>query len=556
MAKYHQHLRQQPQVQPIFGREKEMVRMESGGYGFNISDWERMERFLIIGSEGGTYYVDERALTVQNAQSIIACLKDNWKKAIDMIVEISVSGRAAKNDPAIFALSMASSEKYNPSSEGRAYALSQLGRVCRIGTHLFTFVTYVNSMRGWGRSLRRAIANWYTRKQPHNLAYQMAKYQQRGGWSHHDLMHLSHPGASSELHALLYEWAKNGWNGETMTGHDALLQLEGMEYIKGVNSVRDAVRIITHHKLSREMIPTTWLNEAGVWEALLPNMGITALVRNLAKMTAVGLVAPLSDATRYIRSVLTDQERIVQSRIHPFAVLNAHVQYASGHGLLGSLSWTPVQTVVASLDDAFELAFRNVVPTGKRICLGIDVSGSMNNAFIVSAIRGGAPVRTMKAATAAAAMAMITARSEQDLLITLFNTRAVPAAVHANSSLDVVTRSIEHSVGGGTDYSAPIKYCLGQKNPIPVDAFVIYGDEQSWAGAMHASQSIGLYRQKTGIATKLIVCNFCAYNITVRDNQDPLSLGLVGMDTNAPKLISDFIRGTSRGLSDEDDTDE
>ena len=33
-----------------------------------------------------------------------------------------------------------------------------------------------------------------------------------------------------------------------------------------------------------------------VWEALLPHMGLTAMLRNLGKMTEVGLLGWLSDA--------------------------------------------------------------------------------------------------------------------------------------------------------------------------------------------------------------------------------------------------------------------
>jgi 60 kDa SS-A/Ro ribonucleoprotein len=45
------------QARPISGREKEMLPNNAGGYGFQLDDWERLERFLILGSESGTYYV-------------------------------------------------------------------------------------------------------------------------------------------------------------------------------------------------------------------------------------------------------------------------------------------------------------------------------------------------------------------------------------------------------------------------------------------------------------------------------------------------------------------
>ena len=50
-----------PQSKPIPGRE--MVKNAAGGFVFKADSWTRMERFLILGSEGNTYYVGERELT-------------------------------------------------------------------------------------------------------------------------------------------------------------------------------------------------------------------------------------------------------------------------------------------------------------------------------------------------------------------------------------------------------------------------------------------------------------------------------------------------------------
>ena len=54
-----------------------------------------------------------------------------------------------------------------------------------------------------------------------------------------------------------------------------------------------------------EAIPTQWLNELEVWDALLHDMPLTALVRNLGKMSAVGLVkpAPASIHVRFMAPV-------------------------------------------------------------------------------------------------------------------------------------------------------------------------------------------------------------------------------------------------------------
>src|ERR1700722_10963918 len=173
-----------PQTQPISGRGAEMSRNAAGGFGFELDDWSLLSRFLILGTEGGTYYTSERALTLESAESVVRCVHSDGARAVNLIVEVSDSGRAPKNDAAIFALAIAS--KHGDDAT-RSLAFGQLPQVCRTGTHLFQFAASIDALGGWGRGARRAVGAWYQDKDPDALAYQLAKYRQRNGWSHADL---------------------------------------------------------------------------------------------------------------------------------------------------------------------------------------------------------------------------------------------------------------------------------------------------------------------------------------------------------------------------------
>src|ERR1041384_5689086 len=93
-----------PQSQAIPGSTQ--VRNSGGGYSWAVDDWTRLDRFLILGAEGGTYYIAERHLVKQNHDAILRCIKADGVRAVNRIVEISDADRAPKNDPAIFALSL------------------------------------------------------------------------------------------------------------------------------------------------------------------------------------------------------------------------------------------------------------------------------------------------------------------------------------------------------------------------------------------------------------------------------------------------------------------
>src|SRR5580765_2937436 len=93
-----------PQSQPIPGSTQ--VRSSGGGYSWQVDDWTRLDRFLILGAEGGTYYITESDLVNQNHDALVRCIKADGVRAVNRIVEISDSGRAPKNDSAVFALAL------------------------------------------------------------------------------------------------------------------------------------------------------------------------------------------------------------------------------------------------------------------------------------------------------------------------------------------------------------------------------------------------------------------------------------------------------------------
>jgi 60 kDa SS-A/Ro ribonucleoprotein len=215
-------------------------------------------------------------------------------------------------------------------------------------------------------------------------------------------------------------------------------------------------------------------------------------------------------------------------------VLAALLAYKAGHGQKGSLSWTPVPQIVDALNDAFYAAFEFVDSTNKRFYLGIDVSGSMTMGQ-VAGLDGLTPNM------GAAAMAMLIARTEPNYFIGGFSTRFVDLGISRSDRLDAAMRKAQRDFGG-TDCAIAIKHAL--QNKVPVDAFIIITDGETWAGDQHASQAIVDYRNHTGIDAKLIVMNMVANRTRLVDVTDAGSLDVIGFDASIPSVISGFIGGT------------
>jgi 60 kDa SS-A/Ro ribonucleoprotein len=519
-----------PQSQPIPGAGQ--VPNSAGGYAWGVDDWVRLDRFLILGSEGGSYYASESRLTLENAEAVANCIAADGLRVVARIVEISEAGRAPKNDPALFALALCAALGEAPT---RRAAFAALPKVCRIGTHLFHFAEFIDGFRGWGRGLRAAVASWYNTMPADRLAYQAVKYQQRDGWSHRDLLRLAHPVPEDADHTALYYWMTKGWEGVGDAPHpNANLRLIwAFERANRAQSAREIVELIREYGLPREAVPTAWLNEAAVWEALLVEMPLTALIRNLATLTRVGLLTPNSDAARQIAAQVTDQERLRRARVHPIAVLSALKTYAQGHGERGKHTWTPVPQVVDALDRAFYASFGNVEATGKRWMLALDVSGSMSYGNIA-----GVPGLTPR--DASAAMALVTAAVEPNHTFTAFSDKMVPVTISPRQRLDDVIRETSRIPFGGTDCALPMVWA--QEKKIAVDVFVVLTDSETWFGQIHPAQSLRKYRERTGIPAKLIVVGMVANKFSIADPNDAGMLDVVGFDTATPQLMADFAR--------------
>ena len=130
--------RRVPQWAPLPGQAPN----SDGGYAWAVDVWTRLRRFLILGSEKGSYYATEWSLTRENALAVEECVREDGPRAVAEIVRVSAEGRAPKNDPALFALALAAGLG---DVETRRAALAALPQVARTGTHLLRFAVFVEN---------------------------------------------------------------------------------------------------------------------------------------------------------------------------------------------------------------------------------------------------------------------------------------------------------------------------------------------------------------------------------------------------------------------------
>ena len=509
------------------------VANSAGGYVFALDDVARLRRFLILGVDGGTYYTSAHALAVDNVKVLERLASEDPRTLVDTIVQVSTSGAAPRQNPALFALAYATSVP-----QSRDAALGALPQVARTGSHLFTFARYVEQFRGWGRGLRRAVGSWYTGRDADSLAYQAVKYRQREGWSHRDLLRLAHPRTDDASLRATFDWITHAGLGETTPA-----LIEGFIKAQQATDAAAWARIVRDYCLTWEMLPAAALTQPVVWEALLDvGVPMTALMRQLPRLTRLGLLPAIGGRTKEVCAQLTDAKRLRAARVHPVNVLVAQRTYASGTSYRGTTKWTPTTKVTDALDAAFYAAFGAVEPSGRRTMLALDVSGSMD--WSVSGMG-------ITAREASAALALVQLATEPEAVAYGFsdagtasswrNPALTPLDISPRRRLDDALAVVDAIPMGGTDCALPMLYAIKQK--LEVETFVVYTDNETWAGKVHPYQALRRYRERSGIDARLIVVGMTSTGFSIADPDDPGMLDVVGFDAAVPNLISEFSRG-------------
>lgn len=539
-----------PQSQPIPGRT-DQVRNAAGGYVFEKDLWTRVEDFLILGTTGGTYYVGEDKLTADNANVVFRAIAADGPRLVRLLTDISTARppRAPKNRPALFALAAAFARG---DADTKQAAKAALPRVARTTDHLASWFGYYKNLGGKqsgsgtapraGRALRSALGSWFLRDDVNAVAFRACKAAQRKtasgeAFTLRDVLRIAHPQADSAQRRALFGWIAGNVSDDDARG--AVPAIDDFLTAKAVTSPAEAVRVVTERRVPWEFLPDAMLREPAVWDALIDTIGMTALIRNLARMTRIGTLKPMHDATHRAVARLTDGEALAKARIHPMDVFLALRVYASGQSQPNRRAdvqrWTPVPAVLDALEEAFEASFGNVAPSGKRLLVAVDSSGSMSWGQVMS---GGSPLGTSY--EVGCAMAVILARIERGNCHVI----DVDTSVHASK---VTPRTNLREIaswqpsGGGTDLSLPFAWVLRER--MSVDGVVVFTDNETWAGRQHPTQALGAYRRQVSSAARVIVASLTATGHSIGDPRDEGVLNMAGLDASLPLVVNGFIRG-------------
>ncbi|CAC5378558.1 TROVE2 [Mytilus coruscus] len=522
---------------------------------YEIPDKERLERFLIYGRDDGSYFVNKRQTNVvshfsQHSRSIDRMIsKGRGIKVVGLIKKVSMCGRAPKQGPLLYALAVCASCNDGPTKKAALYCLED---ICRTPTHLFQFVKFTSTQRegsrGWGRAQRKAVSEWYNQaafqNNPKKLLRLGTKYKKRHGYTHRDLIRLAHVKPKTPHIKFIIQYIVKGMcNTQNFDDSDGMIK-EAEQYIYGVeqakeclsNDVNHLISLIRRYHLTREHIPTNLLNSPDVWRALMYEMPMHALIRNLGRISKHALLHPDSPEEQHILENLLDEEKLRCAKIHPLTILTAWNSYKQGRSIRNEspMEWHVNHTVADALETAFYKSFSSCVATNKRILIAIDGSEEMMKPVV--------DLQQVSARSAAVAVALLMSKVESWTEFVLVSDSVSPVDVLPYDNLETASFKFSTSEYAclSDDASNPMEWAM--TNSKQYDAIVFF-TTCATNGGNNLNEAMRQYRSRLGLpSTRLVVVAMTSNNNSITDPNDMQMLNVVGFDTKAMKVITEFIR--------------
>lgn len=288
-----------------------------------------------------------------------------------------------------------------------------------------------------------------------------------------------------------------------------------------------AAKIVRKYKLTTLHLPSAMHNNKIIMTAVLETIKLEALMRELPRLTRIGLISD------HIIARLSDKDDLKRQQINPLKVLIASKAYRSGRNIQGSSTWLPDPRVCAALEQAFENTFASIgEPTGKHFYIGLDVSGSMGWSQISN--------MQMNCAEAGAALVMMLVRSEPHVTTSAFSDTFKKLDIRRDDNFESVMRKMSGMPFAGTRIDVPILEALNKQ--ILVDTFLVITDNDMGIGTK-PSIALAKYNKAMKTNARLATIGMVSNGFTIAEPNNPKMLDIVGFDTATLDILRWFAKG-------------
>lgn len=478
----------------IFQPQLPTTKNKEGFSAYTRSLEEQYVQTLLTNTLGNTFYTDQNQMIEEATQLHHEIAKENPHFMVKAIVFARNEG-FMRLQP-LFGLAILS--LYRPDLFSSVFL-----QVVRIPSDLSDFLTILQSMgRGeGGRAVKRQVNRFLA-----NVSeYWALKYNGRGrGYSLGDVIATAHPKPIDLKQQALFRYLR---------GHEvnkALLpQIEAVEKLKQAKTENEQIEWIQTGKLPYETVTSAIKPTKAIWEALLYQMPVFALLRHLQALTRAGVFDDRAHL-EYAVKRLTDRQALHKTKILPFQFAKAFKQVE--HPELRD-----------ALRVAVDLTFDNLPELGEKTAIFLDISGSMSGDYLQIG--------------SVFALALYK-KTKGNSLFWLFDTNVVDAKPSRFDS--ILSQAEKIRARGGTDTGAPVRK-LTQERRL-VDQIIIITDEQQNSGSPFYRDLLN-YRSAVNPHVKAFIVDIAPYRHAMVPPQDESTFYIYGWSDTVLSYIAQAATG-------------
>ncbi len=416
---------------------------EEGSPAYGFSKEHALAQYAATGCLNGTFYADAN----EQLDTVLRLCRGVEPRFIAKTAVFCRERGYMKDMPALLCAVLAERDV--------ALLDSVFDRVVDNGKMLRNFVQIVRSgvtgRRSLGSAPKRLVRQWFESRSPEQVF--RASVGQSPSFA--DILKMVHPKPDSEEREALYGW------------------MIGREHKD--SALPGLVRAFEDFKCGRSSevpdVPFQMLTALPLGRAHW-----TAIARNAPwQMTRMNLntfvrheVFKDEHTVRKVAARLRNEKAIRKARVFPYQLLAAFLNVKPG---------VPT-AVVNALQDAMEIALRNVPKLPGKVVVCPDVSGSMHSP--VTGFRNGATTK-MRCVDVAGLVAAAFLRQNPETEVLPFECDVVPVRLNPRDSVMTNAEKLGSLPGGGTNCSAPLRLLADTKSK--VDLVVYVSDNESWVDA-------------------------------------------------------------------------
>ncbi|HLO11096.1 MAG TPA: TROVE domain-containing protein [Pseudoneobacillus sp.] len=461
------------------------------GYGaYNRTMEEEYVQMLLTNTIGSTFYADKNELLKEAHSMHDAMMKQDPLFAAKALKFARNKGYM-RLQPTLGLAKLASANKelFKQAFPG----------VISIPSDLQDFFTMINGMgRGeGGRAIKGAAAKFMNKLSE----YWAIKYNGQGrGYAVSDIIATTHPKPVNAKQQAIFAYLMG-----KQYDRNLLPQIDAYEALKKATNDDEIIKLIHEGRLPHEVVTGVVSKpSAKVWEAIMANMPIFAMLRNFNTLERAGVLDKNMDL---VKAKFT-KDAVLNSKILPYQLLTA----------MNNITNNKVKDYIRM---AIEYSIENIPDIPGETAIHLDKSGSMSGQYLMTAGIFGFGLY-----------------KKSNAEFKLFNTHVEDA--NASMVDSVLTQASGLRASGGTDTGACLRDMISRKKK--VDNIIIITDEQQNAGSSFYSALL-TYRKQVNKDVKAFIIDIAPYRNSMVPPTDKNTFYIYGWSDQVLKFISSAAKG-------------